>query len=177
MVPLSVMGCPVINSFLSAEMLSKQFDSPEADVRQSLGRGMLVRNQLLEKEGKRSRNEQKEKADCNVGSTKPRPAWGLWVTVASHRGPGSCRNGWVLPALLSDVTRWHLPRKCTPLGEAGLQLLSERSVRWPLFTARQPDLPERRIQETHLLVFQSLPFAPLRSTFHVCFKGGSVKIG
>lgn len=86
-------------------MLS-QFDSPEADVRQSLGRGMLVRNQLLEKEGKRSRNEQKEKADCNVGSTKPRPAWGgSGVTVASHRGPGPCRNGWVLPALLSDVTR------------------------------------------------------------------------
>ena len=29
---------------------------------------------------------------------------GSGVTAASHRGPGSCRNGWVLPALLSDVT-------------------------------------------------------------------------
>lgn len=25
--------------------------------------------------------------------------------VASHSGPGSCRNGWILPALLSHLVR------------------------------------------------------------------------
>ena len=43
---------------------------------QSLGWEILIRNQLLGKEGSRSRNEQKEKADCNVGPTQPWPARG-----------------------------------------------------------------------------------------------------
>lgn len=85
---------------------------------QSLGWEILIRNQLLGKEGSRSRNEQEEKEDCNVGPTQPRPArgggWGgSGVIVAGHRGPGSCRNGWVLPALFGDR---ELPRKCMPLG-------------------------------------------------------------
>ena len=88
-------------------MLS-QFDSPEADVRQSLGWEILVRNQLLGKERRRSRNEQKEKANCNVGSTKPWPAWGsggvvgwLWSDSGQSQGPWVMQK-WLGPACLTQ---------------------------------------------------------------------------
>ena len=150
-----------------------------------MGCEILIRNQLLGKEGRRSRNEQKIRLQCRFDKALP-SSWGpleqQWpVTVALGHAEmaRSC-----LPC---SVTWWGLPRKCLPLGEAGLCCWGRPWRIWQLvavrrkcqltthFTARQPDLPWRRIWETHLPVFQSLRFAPFRSTFHLCFKGGSFK--
>lgn len=142
MVPLSVMGCPVINSFsLSRNAVTVRFSWSRCETEFW---GYLSGISSWKRKGREAGMNRKRKQTAmwvqqSLGQLGG--GGGSGVTVASHRGPGSGRNGWVLPALLSDVTRWQLPRKCTPLGEAGLQLLSERSVLWPLFTARQPDLP------------------------------------
>lgn len=98
------------------------------------------------------------------------------------------RQKWLDRDILPCSVTWcGLPRKGIPLGEAILRswgrpwriwhLVAIRSVCCSYFSQLgQQNLPWSGIWETHLLVFQSPPFAPLRSTFHICSESGSFKI-
>lgn len=119
MLPLSIMGCPVISSFcLSRNAVTVRFSWSRCETEFGVGDTCQESAPGKGKEEKQEWTERESKLQCGFNKVLASLAGGgSGVIAASHRGPGSCRNGWVLPAFLSDVTWWQLPRKCTPLGE------------------------------------------------------------
>lgn len=177
MVPLSVMGCPVINSFsLSRNAVTVRFSWSRCETEFW---GYLSGISSWKRKGREAGMNRKRKQTAmwvqqSLGQLGG--GGGAGVTVASHGALGQVE---MAGSCLPCSVMWpgdSCPGNARPWVR---QVFSCYQKEVSSDHSSQPDSQtflERRIRETHLLVFQSLPFAPLRSAFHVCFKGGSVKI-
>ena len=144
MVPLSIMGCPVINSFsLSRNSVTIRFFGSRCGTEFGVGDTYQESAPGKGREQKQEWTERESGLQCGSDTALTGSGWrvgGSGVIVAGHRGPGSCRNSWVLPALFGDLVMVAQEMHALGWGRS-LVAVRERCPLPTLFTARQPELP------------------------------------